>query len=287
MSEQPIVALDIGGSSIKSALATARSKIVGDVSVHPIDSKASAAEILETFSEVIAGHLEDCRGTSAIAMAFPGPFDYKQGISLIQGQEKYDMLYGLDISASLKEILGMPELQIRYRNDAEAAILGEALYGAGAEFSRLIGLTLGTGLGSAFVVDGTIVTEGAGVPEHGWLYSQPYGTQRADDVFSTRGLLARLREHGIQAADVVSAITIPNEQNQTLDEAFVSFRTDLGNFLRPFVSDFRADGVLVTGGIAETWDWFAPSLMRSLPVSIVKGTLGKDAPILGVAALYL
>jgi glucokinase len=124
------------------------------------------------------------------------------------------------------------------------------------------------------------------VPDHGWLYSQSYGPQRADDVFSTRGLLARLGEHGIQAADIASVIGGANDHDEVLTEVFASFGTDLGTFLKPFVSNFRADGVLVTGGIAEAWDRFAQSLRRSLPVPVVKGTLGRRAPLLGAAALY-
>ena len=286
MSDQPVVALDIGGSSIKSAVVAAGPKILSDVFVHSMESRASASEILKIFSTVIAMHLETCREVKGVALAFPGPFDYEKGICLIQGQEKFDALYSLDLSASLREILGMPSLEIRYRNDAEAAILGEALYGAGARFSRLLGLTLGTGLGSAFIVDGAVITEGAGVPAHGWLYSQPYGTNRADDVFSTRGLLARLIQHGIRAADIDSAIAMVNEHDHALEETFASFGMDLGLFLKPFVSTFRADGVLVTGGIAEAWDRFAPSLMRAIPVPVVKGTLGRHAPLLGAAALY-
>ena len=87
----------------------------------------------------------------------------------------------------------MPTLPIFFRNDAEAAILGEARYGAGTRYQRLIGVTLGTGMGSAFVVDGVKVTQGPGVTRDGWLYHVPYHARPADDVFSTRGLLTRLR----------------------------------------------------------------------------------------------
>ena len=287
MSESPVIALDVGGSSIKSGLVATGPRILGGVQMRSIDSRAGAAEILQTLAAVIAGHFESCRDARGIAIAFPGPFDYEQGICLMRGQEKYDALYGINLSAGLKEIPGMPDLEIRYRNDAEAAIVGEALYGAGGRFSRLLGVTLGTGLGSAFLSDGAIITEGAGVPDHGWLYSQPSGTGNADDMFSSRGLLARLRGHGIRAADLASAISMTKQEDQALRAAFASFGMDLGTFLKPFVSDFRADGVLVTGGIAEAWDWFGPALVQSLTVPVVKGTLGKAAPLVGGAALYL
>ena len=281
-----MLAFDVGGSSIKSALVEIGPRIVNNVSVDAIQSQGSAAEILNTLAVIITRHLQSCKDVRRIAFAFPGPFDYERGICLIQNQEKYDALYSLDISAHLKEILDMPDLAFRYRNDAEAAILGEVLYGAGMPYSRLIGLTLGTGLGSAFVADEKLVTEGANMPYRGWLYSMPFGAHRADDVFSTRGLLARLREHGIHAIDIASAIHSPEHDSHALAQVFVSFGADLGAFLMPFVSDFHADAVLVTGGIAEAWDHFSSSLSRSLSIPVLKGTLGRRAALFGAAALY-
>ena len=218
-----MLALDVGGSSVKSVVVEAGPRILSSVSVDAIQSKSSAVEILTTLARIIEGYLQYCREIWGVAFAFPGPFDYEQGICLIQNLDKYDALYGIDISANLRQILGMPGLEIRYRNDAEAAILGEARYGAGEPYSRLLGLTLGTGLGSAFLVNRELITEGA----------------------------------------------------------------DLGLFLEPFVSKFRADAVLITGGIAEAWDLFAPSLIELLAVPVVKATLGRRAPLLGAAALYM
>ena len=284
MSSQLVLALDVGGSSIKSALVANGQHILGSVCVDEIQSEASATEILYRFAAIISGHLEIASNVTRIAFAFPGPFDYEQGVSLLQGQAKYDGLYGLNVSTKLREILALPFLEMRYRNDAEAAIFGEALYGAGVPYSRLLGVTLGTGLGSAFVADGAIITQGEGVPQHGWLYSCMFENHRADDVFSTRGLLARLRTRGIQVADLADLVHVAEEQ--TVEDVFHSFGADLGMFLKLFVSDFRAESVLVTGGIAESWERFSPSLCYSLPVPALKGTLGRRAALLGAAALY-
>ena len=282
----PIIALDVGGSSMKSALVAADQQIVGDVCVDVIQSGATADEIIKMLAAIITGHLDKVKTVRGIAFAFPGPFDYEQGICLIQDQAKYESLYGINVGARLKKILHMPTLEIKYRNDAEAAILGEARYGAGIPYSRLIGLTLGTGLGSAFIADGVVITEGTDVPLNGWLYSFPFGNQRADNVFSTRGLLARLRERGIHAVDIASALQKGDNDINALEASFASFGADLGTFLEPFISYFRADGVLVTGGISETWDRFAPTLMRLVSVPVLRGTMGNRAALFGAAALY-
>ncbi|MGZ9164880.1 MAG: ROK family protein [Anaerolineales bacterium] len=286
MSDKLILALDVGGSSVKSAFVAVGPRIMDRISVDAIQSKASADQILNTLAAIIKGYLQNIDGVRGIAFAFPGPFDYERGICLIQHQDKYDALYGLDIGVNLKEILGLPTLEMRYRNDAEAAILGEALYGAGESYSRILGVTLGTGLGSAFIAEGNLITEGGDVPPHGWLYSCMVENQRADDVFSTRGLLARLLERGIDAVDVASVLQATDENSAAMAEGFASFGVDLGAFLAPFVSTFRAEAVLVTGGMAGAWECFAPSLSSSLSVPVLKGTLGRRAALLGAAALY-
>jgi glucokinase len=117
-------------------------------------------------------------------------------------------------------------------------------------------------------------------------YTPFRGMQRADDMFSTRGLLVRLREHGIDATDIVSALRSSEKDPRALSVTFTSFYSDLGAFLRPFVSDFGADAVLVTGGIAGAWEHFVASLRRALSVPVLKGTLGTQAGLLGAAALY-
>jgi glucokinase len=141
MDNQLILALDLGGSSVKSALVANGQHLVGSVRVDETQSGASAAEILIILAAIIAGHLAKARDMYRIAFAFPRPFDYEQGVCLIHNQKKYVALYGLNVGASVREM--------RYRNDAEAAIMGEAFYGAELSYPRLIGLTLGTGLGSA------------------------------------------------------------------------------------------------------------------------------------------
>ena len=87
--------------------------------------------------------------------------------------------------------LGREDLAIGFCNDAEAAIVAEALHGAGRPFERVLGITLGAGLGACLVAGDAIVESCAGVVP-GELYRQSFGIATADDAFSDRGLRARL-----------------------------------------------------------------------------------------------
>jgi glucokinase len=65
---------------------------------------------------------------------------------------------------SLAERFGWQPGQVRFLLDSAAFLLGEIGAGEARGVERAVGITLGTGIGSAFAVDGQIVTEGPGVP---------------------------------------------------------------------------------------------------------------------------
>lgn len=281
------LALDVGGTWVKSAPVTADGQLLEEPQVAPIDSHADAQTILGTLAIVINHYLtgDQAAPILGIALGFPGPFDYAKGISYIQGVSKYEAIYGLDVGAALRSRLLAPQLPIVFRNDAEAAVIGEARYGAGRAYSRAIGVTLGTGMGSAFVVDGAPVTTGLSVPPNGWLYSFPAGDAQADDVFSIRGLLARLQAVDAQINDIRKAAELAQAGNATLQQVFTQWGNDLGVFLRPFALTFNAQVVLALGGIANAFGCFGPALSAALPIPAVPGELGTNAALVGAAEL--
>lgn len=278
------IALDVGGSSVKSALVSPGGQVLGPVRETRVDSASSAGTVLGGLAQAIATHLAGAP-PAGIGLGFPGPFDYAAGVSWITGVEKFEALYGLEVRAGLHQRLGLGDLPILFRNDAEAAIVGEALYGGGRGRRRLIGLTLGTGFGSAFVVSGQPVTTGSGVPAQGWLYPVLFRGQRADDCFSRRGLLARLRAAGADWADVKPAAEAARAGNDAARQVFDVFGADLGVFLEPFAVAFGAEAVLVAGGLARALDLFKAPLQRALSVPVLAAQRGAAAPLLGAAEL--
>jgi glucokinase len=272
---------------VKSAVVELGRERVSRPLITPIASAGPAEEILATLAGVVRHHLAGlAQPPLGVACGMPGPFDYQAGISYIRGVAKYETIYGLDLRAALRERLGQPALPILFRNDAEAAIVGEARFGLGQPYQRLIGLTLGTGLGSAFIHQGVPLTSGPGVPPNGWLYDQPVHGQLADDVFSSRGLIARLTQAGVKPAEIEPAAQSARQGNALARQVFADFGRDLGQFIQPFGRDFQAEALLVLGGIAGAFDLFAPWLGQSLPVPVWPGRLGADAALLGAASLF-
>jgi glucokinase len=282
-----VIALDVGGTSVKSALVAPGGHVIGEPSITLIDSSSEADSILSTFAQIIHSHLGESHTSDllGVAFGFPGPFDYAAGICLIEGVEKYGAIYGVNMRDALRARLELGDLPILFRNDAEAAVVGEARYGVGRGYRRLIGVTLGTGCGSAFVVDGVPVISGPGVPPNGWLYPMLFRGLRADDLFSRRGLEARLRSANVTARNIKAVAAAARARDPTARQVFEVFGADLGTFLNSFAVAFAAEAVLVLGRIAGAMDLFGPPLRQALSVPALPGQRGPDAALLGAADL--
>ncbi len=280
-----VIALDVGGSSIKSGI------VKSDVSLHfthntPINSQASKKDVLQAFSKIIQIHLSqmDQNQLIGIVFAFPGPFDYKNGVSFIERQSKYDHLYQVNIRDELKKLLKFKK-DILFCNDAEAAIVGEANYGAGKDFDRVFGITLGTGLGAGFVVNGISINEGVGVPPNAELFSLTFNGIRADDMFSTRGLIRRFQNIGLSYTNVGDVAKDIKRGNTAPIQVFNQFGEDLGRFLRPIADDFSAEALVVLGGIAGSLTYFRNQLENHIKIPVLNGKI-KGSALLGAARWF-
>src|SRR5690606_7636854 len=102
-------------------------------------------------------------------------FDEASGSFRIVDQGKFEALHGVPLLPGLLARLPrLSHLPAVFVNDARAFALGEICFGAARGEGRVLVLTLGTGCGSAFAVDGQLVTSGPGVPEGGYVYSLKY-----------------------------------------------------------------------------------------------------------------
>ncbi|HEY3342928.1 MAG TPA: ROK family protein [Anaerolineae bacterium] len=302
MTEHNIIALDIGGSSVRGGIIDATDLSVREFRAEDLDSYADAESIISKLAAVIDLYRREAgdQGLIGIALGFPGPFDYAQGISLMKGgaatdpgvshtggRSKFESLYRVNVREALGKKLSALDVPILFRNDAEAAIIGEAKFGSGQAFRRVIGVTLGTGLGSAFIADGQVVLNNQAVPPNGWLYCMPFNGVQADQTFSTRGLVRRLREAGVTTNDVQAAGDAARAGDVRSRTAFLDFGHALGKFLTPYVSSFHAQAVLVLGGIANTFDLFQPAIASSVAIPVMAGTPELHAALLGAAELFM
>lgn len=273
-----VVGMDIGGSHISAALVEAASgRVLEDSHAYfEVDANGSADAILDQWSRAAAICLDRAaRRAAGIGIAMPGPFDYDLGVSRIQGLNKYESLYGMNVRTRLKERLRLAEsFPVLFRNDAECFLLGESWGGAAREFDSVIGLTLGTGFGSAFLRGGRLAADDdSGLPPGKWLYPAPFRGATAEDYFSSRGVVRRYGAMGGGDAVGVREIAERAEGDLRARAVLVDFGEALAEFMSPWIRRFRPDCLVIGGNVARAWRWFAPGL---------EGALGREFPCLAV-----
>ncbi len=167
--------IEIGGTKLQLGLGlgTGDGKLipVGDESVlrrtvKPAEGAAGIrAQIEEAISELLAGTGVARSAVLGVGIGFGGPFD-----DATQRTIKSHQIAGWDdfpLRAWANSLLGVPAA---VGNDADVAGLGEARFGAGQGVSPLFYITVGTGIGGGFILNGEIYRAvGRGAAEIGHL----------------------------------------------------------------------------------------------------------------------
>ena len=110
MINSTVVGVDIGGSHITAAQVDIKtSEVVESTRMRrSVNSGQGASSIIGQWCEVIREAWgAPVNASKKIGIAMPGPFDYQNGISFIKGQNKYDLLYGLNIKELLAASLNL------------------------------------------------------------------------------------------------------------------------------------------------------------------------------------
>ncbi len=278
-----ILTADIGGSHISTGIYIVNTCTIQEGSVirEEVLSKGSADDILTSWGSAFKHVLKNSgQPVTGLSVAMPGPFDYEKGISYIKGLDKYEALYGLNIKEMLAGLLKLDPQMIRFRNDAESTIAGEVLAGAGKEFDKVIGVTLGTGFGSAYSENK--ITKDIN------LGSEPYKDSIADDYLSTRWFLRRYKElTGIVLTGGVKELSLIAKKSKVAQDIFKEFAVNMADFLKKPVGQLKPEVLIICGNIAKASGFFLPELTKALhPLPIKLAQLGENAPLIGAAATF-
>ena len=286
-----VLALDVGGSFIKSGLVDA-TRLAAEFAPVPLDADANAQRIVCAFADVIATGIHSAGGLiTAIGVAVPGPFDYARGISLMT--HKMAGIKGVDLPVALREALPeIKKLPIRFCHDANAFLAGEMWRGAGQGLRRGIGVTLGTGIGVSCSVDGRFINNALGSPApEVSVWSRPYKGGIVEDVISTAGLVARYRRAhpDYDPAGGVKGIAAAAKMGDLAAvQLFAELGSDLGAVLLPLCERFRPEKIIFGGQISKDFALFEAPLKSELcraaqPPEAVMGKLGNRAALFGAA----
>ncbi len=284
--------LDIGGSHVTAAVVDLQMRQILEQTLthHLVNPDASADELLGVWASEATKAWQQVGSPELvhIGVAMPGPFEYESGVSRLQ--HKFAALYGQNIGIALKQRILPADAQgipIRFGNDASLFALGEWWAGAAQGHSKVIGVTLGTGLGGGFVQSGQVHYDGPDIPPAGGIWNLPYLDGIAEDQISGAALTRAYVARANQEAKPAEIAKLAQQGDQAAQQIFSDFGQHLGNILKPLVEHFHPDCVVVGGNIARAWPLFYQPLEATLKdqTQVVVSTLFDQANLLGAAAL--
>lgn len=137
-----IAALDIGGTSIKSGIWTGESLL--EQREQDTNAKKGGPYVMERAKEI----LREYGDFDAIGVSTAGQVDPHRGC-IRYANENIPDYTGMEVQRILEQEFGVP---VAVENDVNAAAVGEAIFGEGADSSDFLCITYGTGVGGAVVI---------------------------------------------------------------------------------------------------------------------------------------
>lgn len=243
-----VIGIDFGGTGIKGGIVDLRKgKMVGDRFRIDTPKPATPEAVAETVEKIVAELVSRDAGTTdttPVGMTFPGIV--KHGVAHSAANIDKSWLE-VDIDKLITDRLGR---SVHVINDADAAGLAEARYGAGKGIpGSVMVITLGTGIGSAMIFNSQLVPN-----------------------FE----LGHLEIDGFDAESKASAVAREREE-LSWDE----YAVRLQRYFSTVEFLFSPDLFIVGGGISKRSEDFLPKL--ELKTKIIPAELRNNAGIVGAA----
>ena len=300
------IGIDIGGTRSKIGLVDLTAGQVLETQILPTETKNAAR-----FEQAIGETIQTLKAKAAVLQA--DVLGIGIGVSsFVHADGLVDSTYGfIDFMEDypLANIIQTEHaLPCRIDNDARLVALGEAVYGRGQGFERVLVLTLGTGLGLGFVakqkLDGKLPFAHMGghmsIVQNG-INCYCGKTGCLESLVSATGMLAAAERSNWPAQNpslpftvesIFQASAAGNTGARELIDAFIEqLKTGISNYINLYAPDV----IVLGGGVAKGLTPYLPRLLeadllgpyKGYQTSITISKLEEQAGILGAAALFL
>ncbi|MCB0686635.1 MAG: ROK family protein [Saprospiraceae bacterium] len=148
------VGIDLGGTNIKIGVVKDGAILISDsISAESDHSMRERLPVIrETIDRLLQKKQIDTDRLGGIGLSFPSVVDDKNR-RILSRYVKFSDADEIDLNQWAIDIWGVP---LALENDARAALVAEWQYGAGQGFDNIVQITLGTGFGSAVLLEGKL-----------------------------------------------------------------------------------------------------------------------------------
>ncbi|HUS05722.1 MAG TPA: ROK family protein [Bryobacteraceae bacterium] len=277
----PVIGVDIGGTKIACARISTELEIIASSTLPTLASEGYEASLAQVFRAVDACLTDD---TAAIGICAPGPLNPKTGVIL--NPPNLPGWSNVPLADIVRQRYG---LRCAVENDANAAGLAEALFGAARGCASVVYVTLSTGIGAGLIFNGKIHHGKNGAAAEGGHVSIDYRSKSICKC-GTPGCIEALASGSALAARGLNPAALDAAQLNEL-------ATMLGAWLGSLVSLIDPDVIVVGGGLSQIGDPLFTRLRRIVPTRtinqfapetpIVPAKLAAHAGVFGAASVVL
>jgi glucokinase len=312
MGERAGIGLDLGGTSIKYALATESGKILKQGHL-PSDADADKEVIINNLY-LSAQEMLDYADTigqdvQAIGIGTPGNVNLETGW-LMGSTPNFKCWSDINIKSEMKKKIKIPAYA---DNDANLMALGEAQFGAGKGYTNIICVTVGTGIGGGFIINGQLYRGSAYAgAEFGHSLVQAdgiscrCGSNGCLEMYASATAMLRDFRQFAQESDFKSETNNLNmaylfklreQGNIAAQKAIDSGIYYLGRGLASSINIFNPDVIIIGGGVADAGEIYIDGIRQVAykyamekpkeNVKIIGAQLGNKAGFLGAVSFAL
>ena len=279
MAGETIIGVDLGGTKVSAgAVADGELRLIARRDV-PSEEAAEVvlASIVDTIAEVFDSSVV------GIGCGVPSVVDVAEGI--VFEVENIPSWREVHLKAALEERFGVPAA---VNNDANAFAVGEHVFGKGLGFRHLVGMTLGTGLGTGVIIGGRLYSgANCGAGEIGMMAHK--GLTLED--YCSGQLFPR--EYGA-AGEVVFGRARAGDAEALA--AFERYGRELADAVMVALYAYDPEALILGGSISSAFEYFEAGLREGLRafayphvverLLIARSEL-ENAAVLGAAALFI
>ncbi|MEI0557194.1 ROK family protein [Brachyspira intermedia] len=313
--KEVVIAIDIGGTSMKGAVIGENGNILykDNFDVNPSHTTEEHKKVITEFVEKLKSNIPNDYKAVGLGIDCPGVMN-RETLHM-GGAENIPGLKGLKFS----DIGDKFNLPTKTANDASMAALGEAKYGSGKEkdYQSVMFVTLGTGVGGGFVLNGQLFTGSlGGAGEIGHVFVVPDGDKCncgssgcIERYASATGFIAMAKQK-IHKGVIPTALTYEEldkgkakalfdaakKGDALAKETIAECSYYLGMSIAQALNMLDLDLVLIGGGLCKDFDMMIEHINRGVRnyglrmmvnnLEIKPASLGNDAGVLGCAALF-
>jgi len=273
-----IIGIDLGGTNISAGLVIKNG--LQQISSGKINAEGSAEEVLE---ELFAATDQLMNGSvNAIGIGVPGLVDHES--ALVFDVINIPSWKKVPLQKWMEERYLLP---VKINNDANCFALGEYYFGKGRGCHSMVGLTIGTGLGSGLILDKKLYTgKNCGAGEFGMIdYLDKYYEYYASGQYF---------KNLYQLDGEVVFKNALNGDNKAI-KMYEEMGAHLGNAIKMILYALDVELIIFGGSVRHAYPFFSKMMWRQInTIAFQKSAKDlrieiselKNSGVLGAAALF-